>query len=161
MASFTRTLEEKARQLAGGSHDRYWDTSIPAAIRRELGLSLDHIRRQKQLHERQLRRLLRIECYTGTDLMQLERRIPRYTPHHFPEKEKLKKRLFEIEKERSAVSRLKIWIKGLQFDSGFFDGELPIDALLFFVAGVGPSRRFGTEHFDVFDPTTRNGLPGH
>jgi hypothetical protein len=32
--------------------------------------------------------------------MQLERRIPRYTPHHFPEKEKLKKRLFEIEKER-------------------------------------------------------------
>ena len=100
MANFTRTLEEKARQLAGGSNDRYWDTSIPATIRRELGLSLDHISRQKQLHERQLRRLLRIECYTDTDLIQLECRIPRYTPHHFPEKEKFKKRLFEIETER-------------------------------------------------------------
>jgi len=42
------------------------------------------------------------------------------------------------------MSRLKIWVKGLRFDSGIFNGELPIDASLFFVAGDGPSRRFGT-----------------
>ncbi len=44
--------------------------------------------------------MLRIECYVDTDLMQLEQRIPRYIPHHFPEKEKLKERLFKIENER-------------------------------------------------------------
>lgn len=100
MAKFSKILEERARQLAEDSNDRHWDTSIPAAIRRQIALTVEHRRRQRELHERQLRRLLRIECYVDTDLMQLEQRIPRYTPYHFPEKEKLKKRLFEIEKER-------------------------------------------------------------
>lgn len=100
MAKFSKILEERARQLAEDSDDRQWDTSIPAAIRRQIALTVEHRRRQRELHERQLRRLLRIECYVDTDLTQLEQRIPRYTPHHFPEKEKLKKRLFEIEKER-------------------------------------------------------------
>lgn len=100
MGKFSKTLEERARQLAEDSNDRHWDTSIPAAIRRQIALTVEHRRRQRELHERQLRRLLRIECYVDTDLMQLEQRIPRYTPYHFPEKEKLKKRLFEIEKER-------------------------------------------------------------
>ena len=100
MAKFSKILEERARQLAEDSDDRQWDTSIPAAIRRQIALTVEHRRRQRELHERQLRRLLRIECYVDTDLMQLEQRIPRYTPSHFPEKEKFKKRLFEIEKER-------------------------------------------------------------
>jgi len=100
MAKFSKILEEKARQLTEDSNDRQWDTSIPAAIRRQIALTVEQGRRQRELHERQLRRLLRIECYVDTDLMQLEQRIPRYIPHHFPEKEKLKKRLFEIEKER-------------------------------------------------------------
>ena len=100
MTKIAKTLEEKAGQLAAGSNDRHWDISIPASIRREIGLTLDHISRQKQLHDQQMLGLLRIECYVDTDLMQLEQRIPRYTPYHFPEKEKFKKRLFEIEKER-------------------------------------------------------------
>jgi hypothetical protein len=100
MAKFSKILEEKARQLAEDSNERQWDTSISAAIRRQIALTVEQSRRQRELHERQLRRLLRIECYVDTDLMQLEQRIPRYIPHHFPEKEKLKKRLFEIEKER-------------------------------------------------------------
>ena len=100
MAKFSKTLEERARQLAEDSNDRQWDTSIPAAIRRQIALTVEQGRRQKEIHERQLRRLLRIECYVDTDLMQLEQRIPRYIPCRFPEKEKFKKRLFEIEKER-------------------------------------------------------------
>ena len=100
MAKFSRTLEEKARQLSEDSNDRQWDTSIPAAIRRQIALTVEHRCRQRELHERQLRRLLRIECHVDTDLMQLEQRIPRYTPYHFPEKEKLKERLFKIETER-------------------------------------------------------------
>ena len=86
--------------MSDDSDDRQWDTSIHAAIRRQIALTVEQSRRQRELHERQLRRLLRIECYVDTDLMQLEQRIPRYTPCHFPEKEKFKKRLFEIEKER-------------------------------------------------------------
>jgi hypothetical protein len=100
MARFSKTLEERARQLAADSNDRQWDTSIPAAIRRQIALTVEHRGRQRELHERQLRRLLRIECHVDTDLMQLEQRIPRYTPYHFPEKEKLKERLFRIETER-------------------------------------------------------------
>ena len=100
MAKFGKTLEEKARQLAADVKSHYWDTSVPGAIRREIALAVDQLNRQRHLHEEQLRRLLRIECYVGTDLLQLEQRIPRYTPYHFPEKEKLKKRLFDIEKER-------------------------------------------------------------
>jgi len=100
MARFGKTLEDKACQLAGDVKSRYWDTSIPATLRREIALTVDQINRQRELHEKQLRRLLRIECYVGTDLMQLQLRIPQYTPHHFPEEEKLKKRLFEIDKER-------------------------------------------------------------
>jgi len=100
MTRFTNTLKKKACHLADDSNDRHWDTSIPAAIRREIALTVDQLNRQRDLHEEQLRRLLRIECYVDTDLMQLQQRIPRYIPYHFPEKEKLKKRLFEIEKER-------------------------------------------------------------
>ena len=100
MVKFAKTLEDKASQLAGEVKNRHWDTSIPAILRREIALTLDQINRQRDLHNEQLRRLLRIECYVDTDLMQLEQRIPRYTPYHFPEKEKLKGRLFEIEKER-------------------------------------------------------------
>ena len=100
MVRFAKALKKKASQLIDDSNDRQWDTSIPAAIRRQIALTVEHRCRQRELHERQLRRLLRIECYVDTDLAQLEQRIPRYTPHHFPEKEKLKKRLIEIDKER-------------------------------------------------------------
>lgn len=100
MINFSKTLEDKACQLAEEVKSRHWDTSIPATIRREIALAVDQINRQRELHEQQLRRLLRIECYVDTDLLQLQQRIPRYMPYHFPEKEKLKKRLFEIEKER-------------------------------------------------------------
>ena len=90
--------------MSEDSDDRHWDTSIPAAIRRQIALTVEHRCRQRELHERQLRRLLRIECYVDTDLTQLEQRIPRYIPHHFPEKEKLRKRLFEIEAERRKLA---------------------------------------------------------
>ena len=100
MSKFKESLEERARRLSAGFDSRNWDSSIPSTIQREIGLTLDHISRQQMLHNQQMLRLLRIECYVDTDLMQLEKRIPRYAPYHFPEKEKFKKRLFEIEKER-------------------------------------------------------------
>ncbi len=90
--------------MLGDSNDRQWDISIPSMIRREIALAVDQTNRLKELHKEQLNRLLRIECYVDTDLMQLEQRVPRYIPHHFPEKEKLRKRLLEIEAERRKLA---------------------------------------------------------
>ena len=92
-----------------------WDKSIPSIVRREIALTVDQIKRLKERHEEQFRHLLRIECYIGTDIKQLEQRIPRYTPYHFPEKEKFKQRLFEIDKERRDLSlRLEEKTQGLE-----------------------------------------------
>ena len=115
MSKFRKSLEEKAEQLASVPKREQWDKSIPSIVRREIALATDQIKRLKEKHEEQFRRLLRIECYVDTDLMQLEQRIPRYAPHHFPEKEKFKQRLFEIEKERRNLSlRLEEKTQGLE-----------------------------------------------
>ena len=58
----------------------------------------------RERHDEQFRRLLRVECYIDTELMQMEARKPRYAFYHFPEQDKLKQRLFNIEKERRNLS---------------------------------------------------------
>lgn len=115
MSKFTKSLEEKAEFLASVPKREQWDKSIPSIVRREIALTVDQIKRLKEKHEEQFRRLLRIECYVDTDLMRLEESIPRYAPYHFPEKEKFKQRLFEIEKERRKLSlRLEEKTQGLE-----------------------------------------------
>jgi len=115
MTKFAKSLEEKAEHLASVPKREQWDKSIPSIVRREIALTVDQIKRLKKRHDEQFRRLLRIECYVDTDLMQMEQRIPRYAPHHFPEKEKFKQRLFEIEKERRNLSlRLEEKTQGLE-----------------------------------------------
>ena len=115
MTKFTKSLEEKAEHLASVPKREQWDKTIPSIVRREIALTVDQIKRLKEKHEEQFRHLLRIECYVGTDLMQLEQRIPRYAPYHFPEKEKFKQRLFEIEKERRNLSlKLEEKTQGLE-----------------------------------------------
>lgn len=115
MSKFKKTLEEKAELLASVPMREQWDKTIPSIVRREIALTVDQLKRLKEHHEEQFRRLLRIECYVDTDLIQLEQRIPRYTPYHFPEKEKFKQRLFEIEKERQNLSlRLQEKTRGLE-----------------------------------------------
>jgi hypothetical protein len=105
MVKFSKTLQEKASQLAAGSNDTCWDTSIPATIRREIALAVDQINRQKESHAKQLRQLLQMECAVGTDLMELEQRIPWHTPNYLPEKDTLKQRLFDIEKDRRKLNQ--------------------------------------------------------
>lgn len=115
MSKFTKSLEEKAEFLASVPKREQWDKSIPSIVRREIALTVDQIKRLKEKHEERFLRLLRIECYVDTDLMRLEERIPRYAPYHFPEKEKFKKRLFEIEKERRNLSiKLEEKTQGLE-----------------------------------------------
>lgn len=101
---FAKTLEEKANQLAAYPQKQQWDDSIPSMVRREISLTVDQIQRLRERHDEQFRRLLKVECYVDTELLQMEARQPRYAPYHFPEKEKLKQRLFDIEKERRNLS---------------------------------------------------------
>lgn len=101
---FAKTLEEKANQLAAYPQKQQWDDSIPSMVRREISLTVDQIQRLRERHDEQFRRLLKVECYVDTELLQMEARQPRYAPYHFPEKEKLKQRLFDIEKERRTLS---------------------------------------------------------
>lgn len=102
--SFGKTLEDKANELTAERKLPLWDNSIPGMVRREIALTVDQIKRLRDRHDEQFRKLLKIECYVDTDLIQLEQRQPRYVPYHFPEKEKLKQRLFDIEKERRTLS---------------------------------------------------------
>ena len=46
-----------------------------------------------------------MECAVGTDLMELDQRIPWYTPNYLPEKDVLKQRLFDIEKDRRKLNQ--------------------------------------------------------
>ena len=104
MVRFAKSLEDKASDIVTFLRKQLWDTTIPAMIRREIALTIDQIKRLKDRRDEQFRRLLRLECYVDTDLMQMEQRQPRYMPYHFPEKETLKQRLFDIEKERRNLS---------------------------------------------------------
>ena len=112
---FGKTLEDKADQLAAEANIRQPNTSIPGMLRREIALTVDQMKRLRDRHDEHFHRLLRLECYVDTDLMQLQQRIPRYTPYHFPEKEKFKQRLFDIEKERRSLSlRVEEKTQGLE-----------------------------------------------
>jgi hypothetical protein len=104
MAKFRKTLEEKANQLAAYPQKQQWENSIPSMIRREIALTVDQIQRLRERHDEQFHRLLRVECYVDTELLQMEQRQPQYALYHFPEKDKLKQRLFDIEKERRNLS---------------------------------------------------------
>jgi hypothetical protein len=115
MKNFAGTLKKKANQLADDLNHRQWDTSVPAITRREIALTLNQMDRAEGLHEKQLRRLLRVECYVDTELMRMKERMPRYSLYWFPEKEKLHKRLFEIERERqNATLRLEERLRPLE-----------------------------------------------
>ena len=67
-------------------------------------MTVEQIQSLRDRHDEQFHRLLRVECYVDTELLQMEQRQPRYVPYHFPEKDKLKQRLFDIEKERRNLS---------------------------------------------------------
>ena len=113
--SFGKTLEDKADELAVERNIPTWDSSIPSMLRREISLTVDQIKRIRDRHDEQFNRLLKLECSVDTDLLQMQQRQPRYLPHHFPEKEKLKQRLFDIEKDRRNLSiRLEDKTQGLE-----------------------------------------------
>jgi len=113
---FKKTLEDKANELAAAIPRNAWDVSIPATLRREIALTVEQVEQLRNQYDRQIRKLLRIECYVGTELLQLREGLPLYTNAHFPETVKLHQRLFEIEKQRRDLS-LRLDEKNLDLES--------------------------------------------
>ncbi len=115
MAKITKFLEEKAHQLKKGLDRDRWDVSIPSMIKREIALTVEQVNRLQKLHEDQLSKLLQAECYTNTELIQMEDRTPRYSTCRFPEREKLQRRLLSIGAERRKLAtRLEEKIQSLE-----------------------------------------------
>ena len=102
--SFGRSLEQRANELTEGLEAQRWDDSAVAVMQREIALALDHIHSLRELREQQRHSLLRVECYIYTELIQMEQRTPRYSPYRFPEREKLQRRLQQLEQERRKLA---------------------------------------------------------
>ena len=114
-ASSRETLEERARLVARPRHTRHWDLNPTATVERKLEFLLGEMEHVRALHETLLRSLLRVECYIGTELIQMEQRTPRYSPYRFPEREKLQRRLEQIEAERrELLSKYHDKVRSLQ-----------------------------------------------
>lgn len=93
-------LERRARRVLGRVLG--WEPSVEEGLKRSVAQAVDGLGSERVLHRSTLRSLLRVECYIRTELLGMEKRTPRYAVWRFPEREKLQRRLGEIEKERRA-----------------------------------------------------------
>ncbi len=93
-------LEKRAQAIGSRMELEPWDASSLAIVERDITLTLGQLEEIRTVHGRQRLRLLRLECYTDTELMQMEARTPRYSPYRFPEREKFQRRLLSIEQSR-------------------------------------------------------------
>ncbi len=93
-------LEKRAQAIGNRMELEPWDASSLAIVERDITLTLGQLEEIRTVHARQRQRLLRLECYTDTELMQMEARTPRYSPNRFPEREKFQRRLLSIEQSR-------------------------------------------------------------
>ena len=99
--SFTDVLERKALKVVEDTQRGKWDDASPNAIlERDIALAMAHIEGLRDQQRRFRKTLLEAECYIDTELMQMEVRTPRYSPYRYPEREKLQRRLQQIQHER-------------------------------------------------------------
>ena len=102
---FSAALEREARQIVDRHpEDDNGDFLITYSIVREVALVLDQLDSLRDLDENQRLSMIRIECYTNTELMQMEERTPRYSSHRFPEREKFQRHLLRIEQDRRRLA---------------------------------------------------------
>lgn len=94
-------LEARCRQ----DRRRDLDPADPKhAIEQSLALKVSELDAFRAVQAKQAKSLMDVECYTNTELMQMEARTPRYSPYRYPEREKLQRRLVKVEEERRRLS---------------------------------------------------------
>ena len=103
-ARFGDTLEDRAREIAKGLNGLTNSYSVSSIIIKDIALTLDHIEGLKKVHENIRKNLVRLECYIGTDLLQLEPKPHDYDNHNRSDRNTLKGRLLKIEEERRKLS---------------------------------------------------------
>jgi len=101
---FGISLEERARILAGDLKPKGLETSITSSLEREIALVLDQIDETRVLHEGLRRKLIRVECEIGTDLMHLYPRPTQYVDEHWGERNSLNTRLQRIDEEKRRLA---------------------------------------------------------
>ena len=97
-------LEASAKRIRAVPPGRGELPSPLETLNGEIALNLAHMERLRAVNDDQILSLLKMECYTDTELIQMEQRTPRYSPYRFPEREKLQRRLVAIETERRKLA---------------------------------------------------------
>lgn len=98
--SFGEKLETKTGEIVRRDRSKEQGFSAVSVIERELALTLSHINRARALHRMLHLSLLHQECYIDTEIMQREPRPHNYIDYRLPERDRLRDRLREIERER-------------------------------------------------------------
>lgn len=102
--NFSILMENEARDLVKNIRHKNDNLSLTSLLEQEIALTVEQIDKLRQLNKDQFRSLLRTECYIGTDLMQMEERLPHESPLRFAEKDKFHLRLQAVEAERRKLS---------------------------------------------------------
>jgi hypothetical protein len=106
--SFGERLEKEAREMVTTRDSREANDSITFGIRREIALILDHMDRVRSLHSRLRRNLLQHEFYLSTEISQREPRGHQvYHDYRLPERDRLRDRLRELERERRHLAMVE------------------------------------------------------
>lgn len=103
--SFGERLEARASEIVRRDHSGERDP-VTSTIEREIALMLSHINRARALHRTIHLNLLHQECYIDTDIRQREPTPPVYRDPRLPERDRLRDRLREIERERRNLAAI-------------------------------------------------------
>lgn len=101
--SSSEKLEERARALLA-DRSRNETVGIERVLDNELALALDQLTRNRNLHDRLERRLLLMECYVDTEIIQRSPRPPFYYDRYWHDRQMLRGRLVKIEDERRRLA---------------------------------------------------------
>lgn len=102
MAEVARNLESLGRSMRDGKGKRRRGTP-EGELELEISVVSERLDELRALHSEQLRSILKEECKLGTNLMTLESYRPRVYLYRFKMRDNLKKRLFELERERRGL----------------------------------------------------------
>ena len=108
--SFGDRLEERARGILAtrDAPDVINDSPVMLGVEREIALALEHMERTRALHQELRRNLLRHECYLSTEILQREPRGHQvYHDYRLPERDRLRDRLRELERERRHLAMVE------------------------------------------------------
>ena len=99
--TFGESLEDKAQSIVGDIKE---ERVAPSFVDDDIALTLDHLARIRDLHNQLRHRLVRLECYVDTEIIQRSPRPPFYYDDRLEERDRLRNKLFKIEEQRRKLA---------------------------------------------------------